>query len=83
VLLAGSTALAIIAFVVGTVSFVNLLDARTEIISRIDPAQVTERDLLASLSPPTSRSSCRMCRVSAAPTLPLPGSGPSSGIRRR
>jgi signal transduction histidine kinase len=49
VLLAGSTALAIIAFVVGTVSFVNLLDARTEIISRIDPAQVTERDLLASM----------------------------------
>jgi signal transduction histidine kinase len=49
VLFASSAILAVVALAVGVAAFVNVLDARGEIIDVVDPAAVTQRDLVAAM----------------------------------
>jgi signal transduction histidine kinase len=49
VLFAGSAVLAILALAIGVGAFVNLLAAREDVVDVIDPAAVTQRDLLAAM----------------------------------
>jgi signal transduction histidine kinase len=48
-LFTGAAVLAVIALVVGIMAFGGLLDAREQIVEKIDPAAVAERDLVAAI----------------------------------